>query len=291
MTLPSPLQKIEETFLKKRDIHLFIKRDDLINSYVSGNKWRKLKYNIKEAKRLHQHTLLTFGGAHSNHIFSVAAAGKMFGYNTIGIIRGERNASLNDTLKFAQDSGMNLRFISREQYRLKEAGNFLAELKNKVGDFYVLPEGGTNLLAVKGCEEIISEIDIGYDLICCPCGTGGTLAGLITGLQGKEKVLGFSVLKGMVNLENSIEELVFDTCKQKFDNWSVNHNYHFGGYAKTNQTLISFIENFRLNHNVRLDPVYTGKMMYGIYDLIKKNSLPAPLTIIAVHTGGLRPLI
>ena len=187
----TPLEEVNDTFLKERKISLFMKREDLNHPQMSGNKWYKLKFNIQEARNQGKDTLLTFGGAYSNHIYAVAAAGKIFNFKTIGIIRGEEHNPLNPTLSFAKGNGMKLYYLDRESYRKKNSPEICDKLTKKFGDFYLLPEGGTNRLAVKGCSEIIGKINLDYDYICCPCGTGGTLAGLITGLNGDKFALGF----------------------------------------------------------------------------------------------------
>lgn len=269
------LQKIEAAFLKEKEISLNVLRLDLVHPYISGNKWFKLKYNLEEARNQKKNTLVTFGGAYSNHIIATAAAGKEFGFKTIGIIRGEElNETNNPVLQFAKDCGMELRFVPREEYRKKEL--------HYNEDYYLLPEGGTNKLAVKGCSEISSYIDIPSDYICCAAGTGGTIAGIISSLKTNQKAIGFSVLKGGDFLKNEIEKLV--PLKTNFD---LQTEYHFGGYAKKNEELLNFISDFKENHNIKLDFVYTGKMMFGIFDLIKKNYFEKGATIVAVHTGGL----
>lgn len=265
------------------NIELFIKREDAIHPIISGNKYRKLKYNIEEAKRLNKGAILTFGGAFSNHIAATAAAGKLHGFKTIGIIRGEELANAiksNITLKYAKACGMQFKFISRTTYREKNS-DFLNSLKNKFGDFYLLPEGGTNALAVKGCEEILTEADAVYDVICASVGTGGTLAGLINCSKPSQQVLGFSALKGDF-LKQDISKFA------NKNNWQLITDYHFGGYAKINETLISFINAFKLEYNIALDPIYTGKMLYGILDLIKKGFFKKDTKILAIHTGGLQ---
>ncbi|MEO6168011.1 MAG: pyridoxal-phosphate dependent enzyme [Chitinophagales bacterium] len=284
----TPLQELYDPLLASKQVQVFMKRDDLLHPQVSGNKWRKLKYNLKKAKVKGNQTLLTFGGAYSNHIFAVAAAGKEFRYKTIGIIRGEKPDPLNETLSFAIACGMQLDFISRTSYGEKEEPHFIKSLHEQFGDFYLLPEGGTNGLAVKGCEEIIAEIEVDYNYLCCSCGTGGTLSGLIAGDQGTHKLLGFSALRGLRDLEGKIEELVTGYSNHQFSNWSINHDYHFGGYAKVNALLFSFIREFYLTQNILLDPVYTGKMMFGIYDLVRNNFFMKGSVIIAIHTGGLQ---
>ena len=228
--------------------------------------------------------MITFGGAFSNHIAAVAAAGKEYGFSTIGIIRGEElfdSIESNPTLKFAQDCGMHLKFVTRDAYRNKNTIAFEESLESEIGDFYILPEGGTNTLAVKGCEEILTDDDTVFDYICCSVGTGGTLSGLINSSLPHQKILGFPALKG----DFLKEEIAKFATKS---NWILIEDYHFGGYAKINPELISFINTFKRNHSVPLDPIYTGKMMYGIFDLVNSGYFPKNSKILAIHTGGLQ---
>ncbi|MGE0635194.1 MAG: 1-aminocyclopropane-1-carboxylate deaminase/D-cysteine desulfhydrase [Bacteroidia bacterium] len=274
-----PLQKIEDDLLKEKEISLYVLRLDLVHPYVSGNKWFKLKYNLQEAKLQGKNTLLTFGGAYSNHIVATAAAGKEFGFKTIGIIRGEElNESDNSVLQFAKDCGMKLHFVSRDEYRKKDASTMLS----MTSECYILPEGGTNDLAVKGSAEISSLIDIPFDYICCAVGTGGTIAGIISSLKENQKAIGFPVLKGGEFLKDEIEKFI--PAKTNFE---LQTDYHFGGYAKKTEELMSFISDFKSNHNIPLDFVYTGKMMFGVFDLIERNYFQKGATIVAIHTGGL----
>lgn len=269
---------------KKFGVQLFVKREDQIHPIISGNKYRKLKYNLKEAKALGVNTLLTFGGAFSNHITAVAAAGKEFGFNTIGIIRGEElveEIEHNPTLKFAEQCGMQFKFVTREIYRTKTSEHFIEELRAEFEDFYLLPEGGTNALAVKGCEEILSEQDKDFDYVCCSVGTGGTVSGLINCSKPGQQILGFSSLKG-----DFLKEDIGKFVEKK--NWQLITDYHFGGYAKINESLISFINEFKSKNQIPLDPIYTGKMMFGIFDLIEKGFFPKGSKISAIHTGGLQ---
>ena len=272
-------------------INLFIKRDDLLHPQISGNKWRKLKYNLLEIKETNKQQLLTFGGAFSNHIAAVAAAGKEYNVPTVGIIRGEKMELLNPTLAFVKEMGMHLKFISRTQYKQKNDPLFLKELQAEFGDFYCLPEGGSNELAVKGCREIISEIEQQMDglpdYFCVCCGTGGTIAGMIAELKGHSKVIGFSALKGNF-LQEEVVNLLAKSDIPEYNNWEINTDYHFGGYAKWKPPLIDFINQFKRNHNIPLDPIYTGKMFYGIFDLMKNGFFEKGATIVAVHTGGLQ---
>lgn len=265
-------------------ISLTIKREDLIHPFVSGNKFRKLKYNLLQAKAENKGTLLTFGGAFSNHIAAVAYAGKEQGFKTIGIIRGDElldKIEENPTLKFAQENGMEFEFVSREEYRLKSEASFIEKMKNKFGDFYLVPEGGTNQLAVKGCEEILTDKDAVYNYVCCAVGTGGTISGLINSALPNQKILGFPALKGGF-LKDEIRTFA------KKDNWNLISDYHFGGYGKINLELIEFINSFFEETKVPLDPIYTGKMVFGVIDLISKNYFPAHSKILLIHTGGLQ---
>ena len=286
----TPLEEIIDPVLKERQVSLYIQREDLIHTEISGNKWYKLKYNIQEAKRLGKNTILTFGGAYSNNIYSVAAAGRIFKINTIGIIRGEKYTPLNPTLAFAKSCGMNFYYLNRESYRKKTTEEITNLLTKIFGDFYLLPEGGTNSFAVEGCSEIISKLKTDFDFVCCPCGTGGTLAGLIKGLQGEKFVLGFAVLKNASFLKENVKSLLKSLNENIQNNWDINLNYHFGGYAKFNKQLIDFIVAFGSSSGIATEPIYTGKMLFGIYDLISKGFFMEGSRIIAIHTGGLQGL-
>ena len=268
---------------KTNSIELFLKREDLTNPFISGNKYRKLKYNIEEAKRLSLSTLLTFGGAFSNHLAAVAFAGHKLGLKTIGIVRGdELNGELNSpTLVFCKNHGMVFKFVAREVYRSKTSEGFINDLKKEFNDFYLIPEGGTNTLAVKGCEEILTENDVHFNYICVAVGTGGTISGLINCSKPRQQVLGFPSLKGSF-LQEDISKFATK------DNWKLVTDYHFGGYAKINERLIRFMNEFKKQQHILLDPVYTGKMMFGIFDLIEKDFFPKGSRILAIHTGGLQ---
>ncbi len=291
MTIPSPLQEIKDARLKDSQLRLFLKREDLIHPTISGNKWRKLKYNLEQASAKKHATLLTFGGAFSNHIYAVAAAGKVFGFQTIGIIRGERRSPLNPTLQFALDQGMQLEFVTRSAYRQKNHPTYLKSLQEKWGNFYPIPEGGTNAFALPGCAEIAIEINqqlsLTPDYICTSCGTGGTMAGIIQGAKTPSKILGFAALKGNF-LTKEVASLLGINEIDPTVNWAINNDYHFGGYAKFNVTLIDFINQFKQQHQIPLDPLYTGKMMYGIFELIEQEYFPSGSTIVGIHTGGLQ---
>jgi len=271
-------------YLSEFDVQIAVKREDLIHPHISGNKYRKLKYNLLEAKKYKVETLLAFGGAFSNHIVATAKAGNESGFKTIGVIRGEElveKVDKNHSLVFAKANNMQLHFVSRERYKQKNCADFIAELKEKFGNFYLLPEGGTNKLAVKGCEEILTPEDDEFDVICAPVGTGGTLAGIINSSQTHQKVIGFSALKGDF-LKTEVEKWTTKT------NWFITDKYCFGGYAKINQLLIDFINQFKFETGIPLDPIYTGKMMYGIFRMIEEGKIPKKSRILAIHTGGLQ---
>ena len=288
MLFSNNISKTEFLF-KKNDISVYVKREDLLHEFVSGNKFRKLKYNLFEAKKLNKKTLLTFGGAYSNHIAATAYAGKLFGIKTVGVIRGEELAvdlnktiATNSTLKFALAQGMEFHFVSRTAYREKTNPEFIEKLQQQFGNFYLIPEGGTNKLAIKGCEEIVSSQDEKFDYICCAVGTGGTISGIINSAKSNQKVLGFPALKGGF-ITKEIKKNINNNS-----NWDLIADYHFGGYAKINNELISFINTIKEKYKLSLDPIYTGKMLFGINDLIQKNYFKKHTKILAIHTGGLQ---
>jgi len=284
--------KIEPVLLEEleaKKISLFIKREDQLHPTISGNKYRKLAFNIEEAKKQQKQQLLTFGGAYSNHILATAGAGYEFGFKTVGIIRGdelgndlEKTLNNNATLRAAKEFGMQFKFISRSEYRLKNTDSFLKELELEFPNSYVLPEGGTNDLAVKGCEFIIEEKENDYDYICVAVGTGGTISGIINSSKENQRVLGFPALKG-----NFLEEEINKNNVNK-SNWKLIQDYHFGGYAKINSELVTFINTFKEKTIISLDPVYTGKMVFGVLDLIQKDFFPENSKILMIHTGGLQ---
>lgn len=281
----SPLQEIP---LPGGRIRLWVKRDDLLHPHISGNKMRKLKYNLAEMRRRGKNTLLTYGGAFSNHIAATAAAGHEGDFRTVGIIRGERPPGGNATLNFAESCGMHLHFVSRAAYRQKDSPEFGEELRARFGDFYLLPEGGSNLFALPGCAEIITETEteIRPDYYCVPVGTGGTAAGMLTGMTGG-KLLAFSALKGDF-LAGEIDRLLRRSGNDIRAEYRVLTEYHHGGYAKFTSELIDFINDFKYSYGIPLDPLYTGKMFYGIFDLLRRDFFAAGSTVVAVHTGGLQ---
>ena len=298
---PSILTKIDDPLFEQYQIELWIKRDDLLHPVISGNKWRKLKYILDDALSLGADTLISMGGAYSNHLHALAYVGKLLGLKTIGFIRGEQPETLTPTLLDMKSWGMELEFVSRSDYRLlrtykgRHAPHQLpANLRHTLHPWryclglnprqYWLPEGGAQPLALKGVAELVAEINIPYDTLCVPCGTGTTLAGIIDTASAQVSVLGFAALKNAGFLTTDVEAMLL----QPHNNWQLNLDYHFGGFAKINAGLSAFIEDFELTTTIPLEPVYTGKMMYAIYDLIKKHYFKPGERIIAVHTGGLQ---
>ena len=290
---PSPLRRLQSPFLEQANIQLYVKRDDLIHPQFGGNKWRKLKYNLEYAREKQFDTLLTFGGAWSNHIYATAAAGKYFGFSTVGLIRGEEHKPLNTTLSFAKDCGMQLHYINRTEYRHKAEAAYQNKIKQQFGDVYILPEGGSNSLALRGCaetvKEISNEIEKPFDIICCASGTGATLAGLISAINPGQIAIGFSALKGGEFLNHEVETfLQREKTNSSTKNWRIETGFHFGGYAKINDALIQFMSEFQLQYGFALDAVYTGKMFYGLFELIKAKRFKPGTSIIAIHSGGLQ---
>lgn len=288
----APIQRIEDVFPGKNGAELYMLREDQLDPEIPGNKWRKLKYNIAEARRQGHRQLLTFGGAYSNHVAAVAAAGKRYGMATVAVIRGEEHELLNETLSKAKDQGMQLYFIDRERYRRKDDPALLDHLKNTFGPFYLLPEGGSNTAAVKGCAEILDERTRDFDVICCPVGTGGTLAGLAVSRRRQQRLIGFPALRGGEFLRRDIDKLIQaysgEGEEQRTDNflYELNTAYHFGGYAKLTGELIEFIRTFYERTGVALDYIYTAKMVYGVYQEICKGNLQN--RVLLIHTGGLQ---
>jgi len=280
---------IQETIpsVNPKNVRLFIKREDLLHPVISGNKWRKLKYNLIAAKDSGETTLLTFGGAYSNHIHAVAGAASEYGFKSIGIIRGEAHLPLNPTLMAAQEMGMQLHYMDRTTYRQKQSTQVIKFLEDKFGKYYLIPEGGTNLFALKGAAEIVQGIENAYDYFCAACGTGGTVSGIISALDNQTRVIGYAVVKGEFHQE-AVGNWLSAMGKPNLSNWQINTNYHFGGYAKFDEKLIDFINIFKKEHDIRLDPIYTGKLLYGVFAQIANGKFPEKSRVLAIHTGGLQ---
>lgn len=275
---------------------MLVKRDDLLalseNGGFCGNKWRKMQYNLAEAKAQGKSRLLTFGGAFSNHIAAVAEAGQAFGFETIGVIRGEEPAKPSPTLQLAAARGMRLHYTSRTEFRQKSDPDWVAALLEKYGDCYVLPEGGTNRLALDGCRSLVEEIkeqcaEVLPRYYCVACGTGGTLAGVVAALKGTADAIGFSALKGGF-MYDAVAQLLLDYGAGTCTHWEIQDQYHFGGYAKTTPELVSFTDSFYNESGILLDRVYTAKLFFGLFDLIEKGYFEPGSVVVAIHTGGLQ---
>jgi 1-aminocyclopropane-1-carboxylate deaminase len=280
----SPLVYINDALFDQHHVELWVKRDDLLHPIISGNKWRKLKYTLDDALSLGMHTVVSMGGRYSNHLHALAYAGKLLGLKTIGIVRGEPPELLTPTLRDVQDWGMTLKFVSRTEYRALRQYKAFDSFPDLEPQHYWLPEGGAQILALRGVAEMVGEINMAYDTVCVPCGTGATLAGIAGAVAGNVSVLGFAALKNAEFLRTDVAALL----AQPLNNWHINLAYHFGGYAQTNASLLAFIEAFELHTKISLEAVYTGKMMYGLYDLVRKGYFKPGQRIIAIHTGGLQ---
>jgi 1-aminocyclopropane-1-carboxylate deaminase/D-cysteine desulfhydrase-like pyridoxal-dependent ACC family enzyme len=292
-----PLDPISLPDLEQQEIRLSVLRLDAIDPLISGNKWFKLKYNLKQAQALGYQRILSFGGPYSNHLHALAYAGMTYGFKTVGIIRGEEHLPLNPTLTDAVSNGMRLYYIKRDDYRNKHTAPVQAKIKQLVArddpqPYYLVPEGGTNLAALQGAAEIARIIPEDTDYLCIPCGTGGTLAGILQGLEQAQsaiKVLGFAAMKGGHFLHQDIASLLaLENTPVIVSDWQINCDYHFGGFGKINPQLVDFISDFEKKQGLELDPVYTAKMMYGIVDLLKQNYFTNKSHIVAIHTGGLQ---
>jgi 1-aminocyclopropane-1-carboxylate deaminase len=279
-----PFQKIENDLTMAHKIHLYMLRLDTIGLYEGGNKLFKLKYNLEEAQKQGFEKILTFGGAWSNHLAAAASVNNN-PLPIIAVVRGEESKVYSNTLKFCKEKGVELHFVSRTDYRNKVDENFIEMLSKKFGDFYLLPEGGSNALAVKGCKEIVNYIPIDFDYICTAVGSGGTLAGIASSLKLHQQAIGFSALKGADYLTDEVIKLRGDSKKPSF---KIIGDYHFGGYAKTTSELLDFKNNFERQFSIPLDYVYTSKMMLGIFDMIRNSKFKEGSIIVAIHTGGLQ---
>ncbi|MFN6502217.1 MAG: 1-aminocyclopropane-1-carboxylate deaminase/D-cysteine desulfhydrase [Nostoc sp. DedQUE01] len=299
--IPPSVQQINSKIAREAGVNLSVLRLDVMHPWVNGNKWFKLKYNLLEAKQKNFTRLLTFGGAYSNHIYATAAAGNLLGFHTIGVIRGEEKLPLNPTLSFAVQQGMELVYLSREMYRQRNTAALHEYMQQRFGEVFIIPEGGNNLNGVRGCTEIISKAmpTAGYayafDYICLACGTATTLAGITLSLHQGQKAMGFPVLKKGAFLAQEIESLLINYLASDLPtpysspaSWELMCDYHFGGYAKVNQELLLFSQQFREAHGVPLDYVYTTKMFYGVMDLLQQGFFDPGKSLLLLHTGGLQ---
>ena len=286
--LPSPLQPLIDATTQRAGIRLYLKRDDLIHPTISGNKWRKLKFILQDARQQGYLTLLTFGGARSNHLFATAAAGSLLGLNTIGLVRGEEYVSkTTETLDFCRTQGMRIQALSRAMYRRRDDPGYVEELKGTYPNAYIIPEGGTTALALPGVGELVRETEtqLGFkpDYYAVAAGTGGTAAGV---LDADARVLAFAALKGGDFLKGEILRLTNQAEAE--GRLQLFTDYHFGGYARHQPDLLHFMQDFEQAHGTLLEHVYTGKMLFGLYDLLKKGFFSKGTTLVAIHTGGLQ---
>lgn len=279
-------EQLQDELLESKSVSLHVLRLDKIHPVVSGNKLFKLHYFLEEAKLTSQKTILTFGGAYSNHLVATAFACKENSLKSIGIVRGEKPLQLSHTLQECISFGMQLKFISREKYADKENNLFTTALINEFGDCIVIPEGGYHNKGAKGAALIMELIDDAVTHICCAVGTVTTVAGLLMNSKPNQQITAIPVLKGMNDIEERINYLTGN--KSYLTQLHIENNYHFGGYAKGNKELFDFMNSFYTQHQIATDFVYTGKMIYAVYDLINKNHFPPGSKIVCIHTGGLQ---
>jgi len=285
--LPSPVEEIADGRLGRHGVRLLLKRDDLIHPDLIGNKWRKLAPNLAAAAG---RTVVTFGGAYSNHLRATAAAGRLLGLRTVGVVRGQElsDRPLNPSLARCAADGMRLHFVDRSTYRRKSEPETLAGILREVDaeDAHVVPEGGSNSLAVRGCralgEELRARADV--DVVALACGTGGTLAGLAAGLAPDQRVLGIPVLKGGF-LSADITALQKQAFGGRRGDWSLDDRFHFGGYARVPTELDAFAEDFEDRHGLAVERLYVAKLLYGLVVLAAEGAFPRGTTVAAVVTG------
>ena len=284
--LPSPLHQLHHPLLDAKGVRLWCKRDDLIHPTLSGNKWRKLKYHLQQAEALGKTHLLSFGGAYSNHIHALAAAGRRSGLRTTGIIRGEAEAVSNATLSAAKGWGMELIFVDRQSYRQRQDPEWLAHFM--APDTLIVPEGGSSPLAIPGVAELVAEVPFSPDLWVLPCASGGTLAGLIAGKREPEQVLAIAVLKGGAFIHDEVCRL--HPAAAHSPGWRIALDHHDGGYAKFSPALWQWVQAFSAQTGLPLEPIYSGKAMWGLFRELAAGHIPRDSEIVFIHTGGLQGL-
>ena len=288
------IQQLNDSLFEDKGITVSMLREDLLHPDISGNKWRKLKYNLLRAEQKQCEAILTFGGAFSNHIAATAAAGKAFGVKTVGIIRGEDADLSNSTLAYASDCGMEIHCVSRDVYKQKNESAYRHKLRQRFGNIWIVPEGGANYEGVNGCTEILTEQTRDYNIIAVSCGTGTTLAGMALSLQPHQQLLGFPALKGKGYLRKEVFQhlkwfLMDDALAEEYlEDVQFHEAYHFGGFGKMDPTLVQFMNSFYQKHRIRLDGLYTGKMLFGLYDLVQADAFQQGDKLLVVHTGGLQ---
>ncbi len=292
-TEKSILEKLSFPILEEKNIELFVKRDDLIDTEVSGNKWRKLKYNVEQALANKNSSIVTFGGAFSNHLVATAAACKLIGIRCVGIVRGEElNSNSNETLKRCTEYGMELKFVSRSEYALRNDSLYLKDIHLEFENSFVVPEGGANFYGMIGCQDIIKEIEQDFDHVFIAQGTTTTSCGVLISLPSNSKLHVVPVLKGfdsISEMRNLLNYTLFDEelTEELLNRVTVHSNAHFGGYGKYDLELLDFIKQFYHENNIKLDPIYTGKVMFELIKNIKENKL-SNSKVLFIHTGGLQ---
>jgi 1-aminocyclopropane-1-carboxylate deaminase len=277
----TPLQSVHHSLFSEKNLSVDVLRLDLVHPIVSGNKWFKLKEYLRDAMEQDQDTIITFGGAYSNHIVATAAACKEVGLKSVGIIRGEKPSKPSHTLVQAMQLGMQLHFVTREEYRLKTIPPCL-----HISNAYLINEGGYGLNGMLGAKSILDNIDQNkYTHICCAVGTGTTLAGLIEASSSEQKCIGISALKNNFGIQNDINALLSDKNKNRFD---LLHDFHFGGYAKYTEELIRFMNEWYTSTKIPSDFVYTGKLFFDIQSLTERDHFPPGSKLLLIHSGGLQ---
>lgn len=280
------IDKVDADLTRENKVNLHVLRLDKLHPVISGNKWFKLKYYLADAVDKGYRKILTFGGAYSNHIVAAACAAKQYNFGITGIIRGEEPAEYSQSLTDVRNFGMELQFLSRNEYNSVKR-SLIANIANRhFNDHYIIPEGGYGELGVKGAAEILQTTELNnFTHIAAAIGTGCTIAGILQGASRGQKVLGMSVMKNNNTLLQEIASLLDGAMPLNFQ---IVNDYHFGGYAKKSQLLLDFMNRFYRLSNIPLDFVYTGKLMYGIFDLIGKGYFPHGAKILVIHSGGLQ---
>ncbi|MGY3859544.1 1-aminocyclopropane-1-carboxylate deaminase/D-cysteine desulfhydrase [Aeromonas intestinalis] len=284
--IPSPLYPVQHPLLDVHRVRLWCKRDDLIHPTLSGNKWRKLKYHLLQAKREGKHHLLSFGGAYSNHIHALAAAGHRAGLRTTGIIRGEADSVSNSTLRAASEWGMTLQFVDRQSYRRRQDPEWLAQFETQ--DTLIVPEGGSSPLAIPGVAELVAEVPFSPDLWVLPCASGGTLAGLVAGKREAEQILAIAVLKGGAFIHDEVCRLHPPAASTS--GWRIALDHHDGGYARFSREMWQWVQAFGAQTGLPLEPIYSGKAIWGLFRELAAGHIPRGSEIVFIHTGGLQGL-
>lgn len=285
------ISQLTDPLFKQKGVEVYLQREDLIHPIISGNKWRKLRFNVEKAQQLGKSSILTFGGVHSNHLHATAEACKLGKIKAIGIVRGENISS--QTLLDCEKAGMELHFVSREVYQLKESKEYLNDLYEEFDYPFIIPQGGDNYYGTLGCMEILKANNLNPDFVFVAAGTGNTTAGILLSSDDTQQIFSIPVLKGDFmhdEIKNSLQNFLQnkEITHEYLENLNILDQYHFGGFAKFIPELTEFISDFYANHQIKLDPIYTGKMMFALYDQIKQDKIPPGSKVLAIHTGGLQ---